>query len=568
MSNSKIAPRIVALGKQKIIVAKVIDVLGDRCSVQLSERGRKLTGLKYFGTKPSTGDKVFVDYRSGSPVVQTSAENLQEALQVAVSSSSSSQASSTLPLSPTESVQTRIHNDLESIQGGKQPSETEDAEFYHLTEEEYNDLLDLLVTPPGSINVSDESGYVSVDGVTALVFPTGTVQDMGYGVVLINIEGGSGTPGGNDTEIQVNEAGEFAGYPWLRVDPVNYLLLFGDGDPPILGSRTWHFVGDGVSPSNAFWAFGADYAGFHKFLKAGGTKAAPSALVNDTPVGRIRYQGYGATAWAGGSGVQVEGFATEDWDDSNQGMGWRVGITPRGFTWTSREWVFEVTEDGINLLGTSHYINKLGQEYVSYLFENAPSKVPPESGDKFGYWDEDTGVIVQAPWGTLEALFVTRDEDTNVTGAELETLTDGSNADGLHTHYKLGIYGAHGQGVGVPAGATRYLIPFINGVQSTGYSVPLPGGVIQNFFVRQAGNQPGSSPGDDMVVEIYSGPIGAFVATGIKVTFAGGSAGQDRTDVVHTYNHTDGHHVQVRCTNSSGSASSALGGVIFQIKHS
>ena len=59
--------------KQKTIPAVVIDVLGNRCSVRLSGRGTKLTGLEFVGSVPKIGDLVIVDYRNANtPIVLTS----------------------------------------------------------------------------------------------------------------------------------------------------------------------------------------------------------------------------------------------------------------------------------------------------------------------------------------------------------------------------------------------------------------------------------------------------------------------------------------------------------------
>lgn len=59
--------------KQKLIPAKVIDVLNNKCSVRLSGDGTKLTNLSYFGVIPIVGASVVVDYRnSNTPIVMTS----------------------------------------------------------------------------------------------------------------------------------------------------------------------------------------------------------------------------------------------------------------------------------------------------------------------------------------------------------------------------------------------------------------------------------------------------------------------------------------------------------------
>lgn len=168
--------------------------------------------------------------------------------------------------------------------------------------------------------------------------------------------------------------------------------------------------------------------------------------------------------------------------------------------------------------------------------------------------DNQVGIGKSSPAYKLD---VNGDVNINITGSYRKNGTPIKYRD---------VYGGHGQGSNVPGSSTRYIIPFINGIQSTAYSIPLPAGTLKNLFVRQAGAQPGTSPTDDMVVEIYSGPVGALVATGIKVTFAGGSAAQDRMDTVNTYVHTDGNHVQVVLINSSASGSATVGGVTFNLE--
>lgn len=54
------------------VPATILDVLGNKCSVILSDRGVILRGRRYSGRKPQKGDKVYVDYSSGSPIIITS----------------------------------------------------------------------------------------------------------------------------------------------------------------------------------------------------------------------------------------------------------------------------------------------------------------------------------------------------------------------------------------------------------------------------------------------------------------------------------------------------------------
>lgn len=68
---SKIYTAVSARTKQRILPAIIRDVVGSRCSVQLSENGRLLVGLLYSGPAPKVGDIAKVDYTSGSPLVYT-----------------------------------------------------------------------------------------------------------------------------------------------------------------------------------------------------------------------------------------------------------------------------------------------------------------------------------------------------------------------------------------------------------------------------------------------------------------------------------------------------------------
>ena len=52
--------------KQKVIPAKVLDVLGRRITVRLSGDGSKLTGITYTGPVPVVGQTVSVDYRNAN----------------------------------------------------------------------------------------------------------------------------------------------------------------------------------------------------------------------------------------------------------------------------------------------------------------------------------------------------------------------------------------------------------------------------------------------------------------------------------------------------------------------
>ena len=140
MARTRISSEISKLSKQKIIPATVVDVLGRFCSVRLSGVGKLLHSLIFLGTSPSIGETVYVDYRSGTPIVHTTTGNMDDAISAAVAGIAIPSSSQVIP-SPTETVAVgRQHNDLSGVQGGQQASEGTPAEYYHLTEDEHSDL--------------------------------------------------------------------------------------------------------------------------------------------------------------------------------------------------------------------------------------------------------------------------------------------------------------------------------------------------------------------------------------------------------------------------------------------
>ncbi len=147
---SRLVAPVVRLSKQKLITATVMDVLGDLCSVRLSGRGAVLHSLKFIGPRPAKGDSVIVDYRSGIPTVITKTDNVDEKIAEAIADVEATVAETQVtPPPPPESPQTA------------QP--------------------DLIV----------DDGVTEVVSVTEIQFPSGTVTDVGSGVVSIEFpEGG------------------------------------------------------------------------------------------------------------------------------------------------------------------------------------------------------------------------------------------------------------------------------------------------------------------------------------------------------------------------------------------
>ena len=81
---TELTSKIVQAAKQKIVPATIVDVLGSSCSVQISGTGQVLKNLTYHGVKPSIGDSVLVDYKTGIPTVTTVGAATQPAVQTTI----------------------------------------------------------------------------------------------------------------------------------------------------------------------------------------------------------------------------------------------------------------------------------------------------------------------------------------------------------------------------------------------------------------------------------------------------------------------------------------------------
>lgn len=164
----KLASSVTKLTKQKIIPCTVVDVLGNLCSVRLSDTGKLLRGLRFMGTSPNVGSLAYVDYRSGTPVVHTTNANVDSSITSAENriTTSVSQTSRRPPAEPNNPG--GYHNDMAGIQGGLAVTPSAPAEYYHLTEEEYDELME---DAP-----EDGNQYVRKDGDWEAITDLGEIQ--------------------------------------------------------------------------------------------------------------------------------------------------------------------------------------------------------------------------------------------------------------------------------------------------------------------------------------------------------------------------------------------------------
>jgi len=139
---------VIGLGKQKVVSAVVLDVLGNRCSVRLSENGRRLTGLVFYGAKPERNDQCYVDYSTGVPVVHTSGAGVNDVTQEAIDDAiNENRYIFPTPASEADggsggggAGSSGFHNDMLGLQGGDEGDEYNLVEMYHLSEDAYDAL--------------------------------------------------------------------------------------------------------------------------------------------------------------------------------------------------------------------------------------------------------------------------------------------------------------------------------------------------------------------------------------------------------------------------------------------
>lgn len=76
MAQGRFTSLLASNKKQKMMTAKVIDVLGIYISVKLSNTGEVLKKLNYYGLIPQVGDQVLIDYRNVvNPIAWTTTES-------------------------------------------------------------------------------------------------------------------------------------------------------------------------------------------------------------------------------------------------------------------------------------------------------------------------------------------------------------------------------------------------------------------------------------------------------------------------------------------------------------
>jgi hypothetical protein len=118
-----------------------------------------------------------------------------------------------------------------------------------------------------------------------------------------------------------------------------------------------HFVGaNGSTARILIDALGVNPASID-LRRANNTASSPTALLTNSLIGQITWQGYGATAYGSGSRIKIMGYAAENWSDTAQGTHLTFHTTPIGGTATAE--VMRLDSRGYLGVGTTAPTYKL-----------------------------------------------------------------------------------------------------------------------------------------------------------------------------------------------------------------
>jgi len=232
------------------------------------------------------------------------------------------------------------------------------------------------------------------------------------------VGGGSGTPGGSNTQVQFNNAGSFGGSPGVKYDSsINELSLNNDGNSnpafAINGSNTgfpceftarntyYHGIYDNWghtgAPTFSFWTYEntTDYINPYTFFRARGTESSPLPI---QPSDTITSQSFLAYGDAGNSYIQTASMTVQA--ISNDGAG-NVPVDTRfdSFNTASRLTINypTITMDGnvtannvsVNSGGFIKYAAFASTDLTAITGSIGQMASVSNNGGKLAYWDTD-----------------------------------------------------------------------------------------------------------------------------------------------------------------------------------
>lgn len=182
-------------------------------------------------------------------------------------------------------------------------------------------FLDLEDTPDTYVTYSGMAVIVnsSETGLEFVPFPSGG--------------GGAGIPGGNDTNVQFNNAGAFEGTDFFKWDNANTGLYIGTPGTLPLDNGLIDLVSEGTDFDAKYqlWKFGDGATPAIVGIRSKGSYVSPSGLVPNDEIFGFWARGFNGTDWTDAQG-SFQFVADETWSGSGTGVRAEMYITPREST--------------------------------------------------------------------------------------------------------------------------------------------------------------------------------------------------------------------------------------------
>jgi hypothetical protein len=182
-------------------------------------------------------------------------------------------------------------------------------------------FLDLEDTPDTYVTYSGMAVIVNASetGLEFVPFPSGG--------------GGAGIPGGNDTNVQFNNAGAFEGTDFFKWDNTNTGLYIGTPGTLPLDNGLIDLVSEGTDFDAKYqlWKFGEGGTPTIVGIRARGSYVSPSGLVPNDEIFGFWARGFNGADWTDPQG-SFQFVADETWSGSGTGVRAEMYITPRQST--------------------------------------------------------------------------------------------------------------------------------------------------------------------------------------------------------------------------------------------
>jgi len=203
-------------------------------------------------------------------------------------------------------------------------------------------------------------GNISLDDLTDVVI---TSPASGQALVYngaewlpTNMSGGTGTPGGSNTQIQYNNNGLFAGDSGLTYVAASGILTVGQPLPFSMGKNKAVLTGNSTG-TGAYIVMNAsdttDYGPYFLFHRTRGDWSSQTGVLDGDTLGRLRYYGRDDTSDTPRRGATLRVKTVGDYTSSNRGAKYEFWAVPSGNT--SEELIATIWSGGIDVTTSKEF---------------------------------------------------------------------------------------------------------------------------------------------------------------------------------------------------------------------